>query len=128
MLGNLKPDQCTSPTADNRPATLTFAAERLARVVCADAEMLTEDDIRVIARHIAEVQVHQIAGAIAQVISSSGVHGPIVAAGVGAFLVHAAAERLGLECKPLAATLGEAAGQAAPAAALALLLAEWPDV
>ncbi len=124
LLGNLTPEQCTSPTADGRPATPVFAAERLARVVCADAEMLAEDDIRTIARYVAEAQVCQIAETITQVISGSGVQGPVVATGVGAFLAQAAAERLGLECRPLAATLGEAASQAAPAAALALLLAE----
>ncbi len=128
LLGTLTPDQCTAPTADGRPATPVFAAERLARVVCADAEMLAKDDILAIARHVADVQVHQIAEAILQVISGSGVQGPLVAAGVGAFLVHAAAERLGVECQSLAAALGEAASQAAPAAALALLLAEQHDV
>lgn len=128
LLGHLTPELCTSPTADGRPATHEFAAERLSRVVCADVEMLEKADILLIARHVAEVQVHRIAEAVAQVVAGSGVQGPVVTAGVGAFLAKAAAERLGLECRSLAQLLGESASAAAPAAALAFLLAEQHHV
>jgi probable H4MPT-linked C1 transfer pathway protein len=124
LLGNLSNDQCSSPTADGRPATVAFAAERLARIVCADSEMLSDEALRVIAQHVAAEQVQQIAAAIAQVVSGSGVNGPLLAAGVGTFLVREAAARLALECLDLAAPLGNAASYAAPAAALAMLLDE----
>ena len=60
LLGDLKSEACTSPTADGRPATPSFAAERLARVVCADTEMLSGDEIQAIAKHIAAEQICQI--------------------------------------------------------------------
>jgi (4-(4-[2-(gamma-L-glutamylamino)ethyl]phenoxymethyl)furan-2-yl)methanamine synthase len=124
LTGDLAPEQCLSPTADGRPATPPFAAERLARVVCADLEMLNDGEIRAIAQYIAAEQVRQIADAIALVRSASAARGPVIAAGAGAFLARAAAARLGLECRALGATLGEEAGYAAPAAALAILLSE----
>src|SRR5436309_2609883 len=41
-LGNLAPEDYTVPTPDGRPATRQFAGERLARVICADRELLDE--------------------------------------------------------------------------------------
>ena len=40
LLGSLAPADYTGPTPDGRAPTAEFAAERLARVVCADGEML----------------------------------------------------------------------------------------
>ncbi len=128
VRGRLTPDACASPTADGRPATREFAAERLARVVCADIEMLRMAEIEAIAHAIAAEQTSQIAGAINRVMAESGVAGPIVAAGAGSFLAEDAAAQLDLACVSLAATLGVAASYAAPAAALALLLAPTNDV
>jgi (4-(4-[2-(gamma-L-glutamylamino)ethyl]phenoxymethyl)furan-2-yl)methanamine synthase len=128
LLGRLMPDQCDSPTADGRPASAAFAAERLARVVCADVEMIDRTAIDAIARHVADEQVDQISAALRQVIARSGVSGPVIAAGAGAFLATDAAERLGVEHVALADSLGAGASHAAPAAALALLLADAADV
>jgi probable H4MPT-linked C1 transfer pathway protein len=126
VLGELAPEHCASPTADGRPATPQYAAERLARVVCADADMLREAEILAIARFVADAQTRQIIDALAQVRSTHLIKGPVVAAGVGAFLVERAAARLGLSCERLADQLGTDASIAAPAAALAVLLAR-PD-
>lgn len=123
ILGSLTPEQCQSPTADGRPAGQPFAAERLARIVCADSELLSGEAIHNIARYIANEQVRQIARAIAQALSA-GAGGRLVAAGAGVFLAEAAAAQLGLDCVTLAAKLGASASCAAPAAALALLLDE----
>lgn len=122
LLGHLPAEACTSPSADGRPVTPEFAAERLARVVCADVEMLSLEEIQAIASYIAAEQVNQIAEAMALVISGSDVHGPVVAVGVGTFLVQAAAARLGLECVRPAALLQAEASYVAPAAAVAFLL------
>ena len=45
LLGSLAPDDYTCPTPDGRPPTPEFAGERLARVVCADGEMLGAGEI-----------------------------------------------------------------------------------
>lgn len=122
LLGHLPAELCTSPSADGRPATPEFAAERLARVVCADRELLSGAEVRAIAQYIAAEQVHQIAGAITQVLSRVKIDGPVVVVGVGAFLAEAAAARLGLDYLRPAALGNGAAGIAAPAVAVAMLL------
>ncbi len=128
LLNHLSPEQCTSPSADGRPVTAEFAAERLARVVCADAEMLRNDEILAIARHVAAEQIHHISRAMTQVVAGSGIKGPVVPVGVGAFLAREAASRLGLECLSSDTVFDQAASDAAPAAAVAYLLREWENV
>src|SRR5439155_1430532 len=58
--GELAPADYSVPTPDGRPTTREFAGERLARVVCADREMLDEPDIGVIADALWEAQVTRI--------------------------------------------------------------------
>ena len=124
LLGSLSLAQCTAPSADGRAVTPEFAGERLARVVCADREMLSDAEIRGIAQYIAAEQVRQIARAIAQVISTARVEGPVVAVGVGIFLAQAAAGQLGLDCILPTTLWDNGAATVAPAAAVALLLDE----
>jgi hypothetical protein len=122
LLGHLPLEQCTSQSADGRPAMPEFAAERLARVVCADIEMLRAEEIQAIAHHIAEEQIGQIAEAMALVLSGSGLGGPVVAVGVGTFLAQRAAARLGIKCILPTVLFNGNISRAAPAAAVALLL------
>src|SRR5437870_8670694 len=58
--GELAPADYSVPTPDGRPTTREFAGERLARVVCADREMLDEPDIGVIADALWDAQVTRI--------------------------------------------------------------------
>ncbi len=124
LLGNLTPEQCTSLSADGRPVTAEFAAERLARLVCADIDILSQIEIKTIAQYVASEQIRQIAKKIIQVMSGSGVRGPIVAVGVGTFLAQAAAAQAGLDCLPPTNLLSGQAGDVAPAAAVALLFSD----
>lgn len=120
--GDLAPEHYTVPTPDGRPATRDFARERIARVVCADIELLDDEAIDAIAVHVAERQVERIAGALARVQERHPGAETVVTAGLGAFLAGRAAARLGRRAIPLAGTLGDDAARAAPAAAVALLL------
>ncbi len=124
VLGNLSAEQCTSPSADGRPVTPEYALERLARVVCADTELLSPTEVTAMAHYIATQQLHQITAAIAQVISRANVSGPMVAVGVGTFLAQAAAAALELDWLLPAELLGNGASDVAPAAAVALLFNE----
>ena len=116
----------TCETPDGRGRSRTEAGARLARVVCADLDMLSADAITAIAAHVAQIQMRQIAGGIRQVLRRLGPAAPrfAVLAGQGAFIGRAAAEHAGLAARELAEEIGTAAARAAPAAAVALLLAE----
>ena len=105
-----------SPTPDGRPPSVAGARERVARLVCADAEQLSEAEIDAIAAYLHGEQVRQIEDAVRRV----GGAGPIVPLGGGAFLAREVAERVG---RPLAEMPWSAAErEAAPAAALAELV------
>jgi hypothetical protein len=123
LLGSLGPDDYTCPTPDGRPATPAFAAERLARVVCADVEMLALEEIVGIAAWVAQAQVRQIAAALARVAARLERPAAVVATGQGAFLAHRAAAECGLPSSELKDALGLDVNTVAPAVAVAWLLA-----
>jgi probable H4MPT-linked C1 transfer pathway protein len=122
LRGDLAPEGYTCPTPDGRPATPEFAAERLARVVCADAEMLTRAEVETIAAAVAEAQVRAIAAALSRVESRVTPPARVVATGQGAFLAHRAAAACRLPSRDLSELLGVDVGSAAPAVAVAWLL------
>ncbi len=126
-LGRIEEGDYTCETPDGRGRS--EAGARLARMVCADLEMLGPVDITAIAEHVARAQVREIAGGIRQVLRRLGPACPRVAvlAGQGAFLARAAAEEVGLATRDMAEDVGSAAARAAPAAAVAYLLAELAD-
>jgi hypothetical protein len=120
--GDLDPMDYSVPTPDGRPPTREFAGERLARVICADRELLDEDGIAAVADSLAAAQVARIAAAIDRVRARHPPLGTAVVTGLGAFLGAAAARTNGLEVVALAAQLGNTAARCAPAVAVALLL------
>ena len=120
----------TCETPDGRGPGRREAAARLARVVCADVEMLSDDDLTAIARSVERKQLRQIAAAIRQVLRqlrSARSHAAVVA-GSGSFLARAAAQQAGLAVHDLADALGPAVSSAAPAAAVARLLIEQAEL
>jgi len=128
-LGRIEEGDYTCETPDGRGRSRPEAGARLARMVCADLEMLGPVDITAIAERVARAQVSQIASGVRQVMRRLGSACPRVAvlAGQGAFLAQAAAEEVGLATRDLAEDVGSAAARAAPAAAVAYLLAELAD-
>jgi (4-(4-[2-(gamma-L-glutamylamino)ethyl]phenoxymethyl)furan-2-yl)methanamine synthase len=120
--GDLMPSDYTSPTPDGRPPARLYAGERLARVVCADREMLDEGAISIIADALADAQVERIAAAIARVVAGHPSLRTAVVTGLGAFIGARAARAAGLDVVLLAESLGDAAARCAPAASVALLL------
>ena len=94
--GDLTAEGYTAPTPDGRPPTRDFAGERLARVVCADRELLDESDIDRIAAHAADAMIARIAASVARVRDRHPHVVTAVIAGHGAFLARAAARRAGL--------------------------------
>ena len=122
--GALDPTEYTVAAPDGRPPTREFARERIARVICADREMLDDDAIAEIADAIAKEQSRTISSAIRQVLVRHPGITTAVITGVGAFIADIAGRAEGLSVIPLAADIGDDGARYAPAAAVALLYAD----
>jgi probable H4MPT-linked C1 transfer pathway protein len=87
FLGHLPENADDRDTADGRPATKTAAVARLARMLCADANDLSEKDIRDLAREARDAQMQMLRRALIMV--SARLPMPlerIILAGSGEFL------------------------------------------
>ncbi len=129
VLGHIDGKDYSTETADGRGKTKDEALARLARVVCADTEMLSEKEIVKIAQHIYQAQVKQIAEALGRVYRYVRAHSqgkvPVVVTGLGRdFLARKAAESLHVdEVDDLGATVQREAVLATPAFAVAQMTA-----
>lgn len=122
-LGRLAAEDYTVPTPDGRPATRKFACERIARVICADRELVGDSALTHIAHSIAAQQVAAIAAAIRRVHARHPSLRTAVVTGLGHFIASEAARSASLDVVSLADDIGEDAARYAPAAAVALLCA-----
>ena len=119
--GRLTADDYTVPTPDGRGVTREFAGERIARVICADRELLDEAEITRITESVAAEQVALVAEAIQRVRSRHPSMQTAVVTGLGEFIARDAAQAVGLDIVSLVDDLGVDAARYAPAAAVALL-------
>jgi (4-(4-[2-(gamma-L-glutamylamino)ethyl]phenoxymethyl)furan-2-yl)methanamine synthase len=123
VLGHLAQGAYDCPTPDGRAATVPFARERIARLVCADVDQLAGDEIEAIAAFLHGEQLRQIDEAAQRVQRPLPPQAPVVAVGAGAFLGREVAARLGRAVAEAPAPWGATGAEMAPAAALATLLA-----
>ncbi len=129
VLGHITEKDYTSETADGRGKTVPEALARLARVVCADTEMLTKKEIINMAQYIYDKQIRQVAEGLNKVytytksLASGKV--PVVVTGLGKdFLARKAAEALCVDViVDLGTLLPEKAVLATPAFGVALMTA-----
>jgi len=120
--GTLDRGDYTVPTPDGRPTAREFCGERLARIVCADRELIDADGLSRIADAVADAQIRRIVSAIDTIVARHSSLRTAVVAGLGAFIADTAARTAGLDVTHLASAMGPAAARCAPAAAVALLL------
>ena len=129
VLGNITEAEYTTETADGRGKTKREAMARLARIVCADIEMLTEEEIVQIAKYIYNKQVDQVIEGLNQVYSRARslttAKIPVVVTGLGKdFLAKTAAQRLRVErIIDLSKLMPNDVVMASPAAGVALMTA-----
>lgn len=129
ILRNITERQYTCETADGRGKTVPEAQARLARVVCADVEMLTAQEIEDMAKHIYDRQIVQVAEGLSKVYAYTKKQGsgevPIVVTGLGRdFLARKAAERIGVKSiVDLETLIKPDVALATPAFAVALMTA-----
>lgn len=64
VLGDITPEQYTCDTADGRSPSRANSLARLARVICADLEGVTEPEVLAIARYLKERQLAHVLEAI----------------------------------------------------------------
>jgi hypothetical protein len=102
ILDNINKDDYITETSDNRGKTKVESMIRLARVVCADIEMLTEQQITDMAQFVYEKQIDQIAEGLKQVskrirkFTQESLN--LVVTGLGRkFLAKKAAEKIGYQ-------------------------------
>jgi probable H4MPT-linked C1 transfer pathway protein len=128
ILGNIG-EEYTAETCDGRGKTRRDAMARLARVVCADTDMLTEQEIVDMAKFVYSKQVEQISGGLKQVHErikqSLQEKIVVVVTGLGRnFLARKAAEKAGFsEVIDLRELLGADAAVVSPSVGVALMLA-----
>jgi probable H4MPT-linked C1 transfer pathway protein len=126
ILGNLNEGDYTCATPDGRLPSVDSARARLARLVCADVEMLSTVEIDEMAQYICTQQVCQIGVGIRQVLAQHpGLRDrPVIVSGLGSFLAVAAAKSVGLGIGHLGGSLRREELAVAPCLAVAQLLAE----
>src|SRR3954470_8179091 len=76
VLGQLAQEAYDCPTPDGRPATLAFARERIARLVCSDSDQLAAGEIDAIAAFLADEQMRQVEAAARRVQRPLPPHAP----------------------------------------------------
>ena len=129
LLGNIDSKDYTSETADGRGKSFPDALARLSRVVCADTEMLTQEEIINMAKYIYCMQIRQVAEGLAKVYSYMNSMGlrkvPVVVTGLGKnFIARKAAESVGVDAIiDLGTLVPEKAVLATPAFSVALMVA-----
>jgi probable H4MPT-linked C1 transfer pathway protein len=130
LSGEITEDASDPETANARPATVEHALDRVARMVCADRNELTEAAIRSIAAQLGAYHVRQISAGIERIAASLGdMLETVVLSGSGEFLARRALESIEPRLKPvsvlsLSEMLGDSHSQAACAFALSRLAAE----
>ncbi len=129
LLDNIKEREYTAETMDGRGKTKKEAMARLARVVCADIDMLTEQEIVAMTKFVYGKQVEQIARGLTQVYERikhliQGKH-VVVITGFGRnFLAKKAAEKAGFtDIVDVEDVLGAEAAVVSPSVGVALMVA-----
>ncbi|RLF11321.1 MAG: H4MPT-linked C1 transfer pathway protein [Thermoprotei archaeon] len=102
ILGHIREHEYTVDTADGREATRREALARLARVVCADLELISEEEVISMASFIYHRQLEAVAEGLLQVYSrlrtEKNITPPAYTAGIGAkFLAEPALRKIGVE-------------------------------
>jgi probable H4MPT-linked C1 transfer pathway protein len=128
VLGNITANQYTCETADGQGKSLPESFARLARLVCADTETLTRQEIISLAQYIYNEQVLQVTKSLTKVysytkkLSSNEV--PVVVTGLGKdFIAKKAAEKIGAKTIDLETLIQASAVVATPAFGVALMTA-----
>ncbi|RZN37100.1 MAG: hypothetical protein EFT35_06820 [Methanophagales archaeon ANME-1-THS] len=132
VLGHLTEDEysCESPNRyafagrEHAEKSRVSALRRLSRVVCSDLDELGEDGAIRIAEQVKSAQIKELRASLNSMKEKYGLD-LVIAAGIGDFIVHEAADSLGMQVMPLASIYGKRIAATFPAYAVARLLAHF---
>ncbi|MBQ2226779.1 MAG: H4MPT-linked C1 transfer pathway protein [Methanobrevibacter sp.] len=125
VLDLITEDDYICDTFDGEGKSIIDCARRIARVVCADLEMLSMDDIVAMSEVIHQKQIAQIADGLKQVVETQGLD-LIVTTGLGKdILDRPAAELLGLKVKSMGDILSDDECTVAPAVGTAVMMEKF---
>ncbi|MCX9083386.1 MAG: H4MPT-linked C1 transfer pathway protein [Candidatus Methanoperedens sp.] len=121
VLGMIAPENYTCDTPDSAGKTTIDAKRRLARVVCADLEEISDEEILSIAKQVMKAQVNEIKDALFQVSKKHGLKS-VVTCGLGEFIAGRASQECGLDIISISGKYGPEISKVFPAFAVAQLL------
>ena len=125
VLDLITEDDYICDTFDGEGKSKIDCARRIARVVCADLEMLSMEDIVAMSEVIHQKQIAQIADGLKQVVETQGLD-LIVTTGLGKdILDRPAAELLGLKVKSMGDILSDDECTVAPAVGTAVMMEKF---
>ena len=125
VLDLITEDDYICDTFDGEGKSKIDCARRIARVVCADLEMLSMEDIVAMSEVIHQKQIAQIADGLQQVVETQGLD-LIVTTGLGKdILDRPAAELLGLKVKSMGDILSDDECTVAPAVGTAVMMEKF---
>ena len=125
VLDLIKEKDYICDTFDGEGKSKLDCAKRIARVVCADLDMLSMEDIVEMSRFIHQKQVAQIADGLKQVVETQNLD-LIVVTGLGKdILDRPAAESLGLKVKSMGDILTDEECVVAPAVGTAIMMNKY---
>ena len=125
VLDLITEDDYICDTFDGEGKSKIDCARRIARVVCADLEMLSMDDIVEMSEVIHQKQIAQIADGLKQVVETQGLD-LIITTGLGKdILDRPAAELLGLKVKSMGDILSDDECTVAPAIGTAVMMEKF---
>ena len=122
VLDKITEEDYVCVTYDGESKSKIDCAKRIARVLCADLDVLSYEDIVEISEYIHRAQVKQIASALKQVSETQDLD-LIVTTGLGKdILCNEAAKLLDLEVKPMSEILTDEQCVVAPAVGTAVMM------
>ena len=125
VLDLISQEDYVCDTFDGEGKSKTDCAKRIARVVCADLEMISMEDVVDMSKFIHQKQIEQIADGLKQVVDAQKLD-LIVVTGLGKdILDRPAAELLGLEVKSMGDILTDEECVVAPAVGTAVMMEKY---
>ena len=127
VLDLIKDEDYVCATCDGAGKSKEESARRISRVVCADLDILSMDDIKEMADYIHKEQVKQIAAGLKEVSDREGLN-KVIVTGLGKDILCAeAAKLLGLDVKSMGDFYSDDECTVAPAIGTAIMMKNYLD-